>query len=111
MTKPGFGSGSATVSGSLQQIIKRGMLRVHFGAPHRIDDDGYRIDGARTPARGGHQPVVMIGRQQNQFPPAVPGDFHRLSPGAVLELAEFALKLQSSSPCHRKPRLIYVLYV
>jgi hypothetical protein len=86
---------------SLQQIIERGVFPVHFRAPDRIYYDRRRIDGARTPSRCGQKPVVMIGRHQNQFVPALPGDLERLSPGAVLELAKFALKFGESNPCHR----------
>jgi hypothetical protein len=52
MTKPGLGSGSATVAGSFHQFVELRLPRFHFGARHRVDDDAGRIPRPMAPLRG-----------------------------------------------------------
>ena len=93
MTRPGLGSGSATVAGSFHQLVELRPPRLHFGARHRVDDDAGRIPRPMAPLRGGHEPVVMVGRQQDELSAPVPGDLDRLASRHVLKLREFTLEL------------------
>ena len=58
------------------------MLRPHLGALDGVDRDSGRILRAMAAPGRGNQPVVMVGRDQDEFPPAMPRDLRR-SPQAA----------------------------
>src|SRR5712692_2820617 len=92
MTRPGFGSGSATDGGSLYQFVEIRVLRSHLGALDGVDDDRGRILRAMAPPSCRNEPVVMVGRDQDELPPTMPRDLHGLTQRPVLKFAKLALK-------------------
>jgi hypothetical protein len=100
MTSPGLGSGSGITTTSLQKIVETGLLRPHLRAPYRIRHDRSRLRRPMGPPCRGDKPVIVIGRHQYKFAPAMPRDFYRLPLGLVLELAEFTLELHCGGLSH-----------
>ena len=68
------------------------MLWPHLGSSHGIGHHIRRLRGPVASARGGDEPIVLIGGHQHQLAPAMPGDLHGLPLGLALELAELPLK-------------------
>src|SRR5947208_6832349 len=69
------------------------MLRSHLGALDSVDHDRSRFRRAVAPPGRRNEPVIMVCREQHEFPPAVPRYLHRLAQRPMLKLAELALKL------------------
>src|SRR5205814_1284478 len=78
------------------------MLRSHPGALDGVDRDSGRIPRAMTAPGRRNEPVVVVGRDQNEFPPAMPRNLDRLTQGPMLKLAELALKLDSCGLRHAR---------
>ena len=76
------------------------MFRIHFRPPNRLDHQGGRLISRAASAGSGHEPIIVIGGHENQFPPAVPGDLHRFAHGLMLEITKFALKLHCRCTSH-----------
>ena len=68
---------------SLEQFIKRGMLRVHLGPFNRVDHHLSRIDRSRGAPGGRRQPIIMLSRHQHEFLSAVTRDLYRLALGLI----------------------------
>ncbi len=60
------------------------MLRSHLGALDGVDRDRGRVLRAMAAPGGRNEPIVMVGRDQDEFPPAMPRDLHRLAQRPVL---------------------------
>lgn len=83
-----------------QELIERGVSRIHFRALDGLDDDGEGIGGFVRPLRSGLQPIIMFSGHENEFTAAMPGDLDRFALRLMLELAELALKFQSRGLSH-----------
>src|SRR5258708_2170500 len=61
-------------SSLVKQFVGCGVIGVHFGQSHRIDDDGCRISGAICSSTGSPYPVVLFSRHQYERAPAMACD-------------------------------------
>jgi len=77
---------------SLQEFVKRRVLRVHLGPLNGVDDYIESIARTMRPLRRCLQPIVMISGHQHEFTPPMPGNLDRLSLRLMLIFAELALK-------------------
>lgn len=92
--------------------VERVVTTVHFGALDGVDDHG---SGRRSPVcstRRRNQPVVMIGRHENQLAPPMPRDLDRRALRLVLEVANLPLKFQRRRSRHRlKSTIIQIIRI
>jgi len=71
------------------------VLGVHLGALDGVHDHGRCVGRAMQPLGGGDQPIILLGRHQDELAPSVPSDLDGLTLSLMLEFAEFALEFES----------------
>jgi hypothetical protein len=100
MTNPGFGSDKVTRRGSLQQFVEVRVLRAHLCPANRFNHYRGSLGRAMSTSGRRNQPVIVIRRHQDQFPPTMSRDLYGLTPSSMLDLAEIALELDCCSLGH-----------
>jgi len=87
-------------SSLVKQFVECGVIGVHFGQSHRIDDDGCRISGAICSSTGSPYPVVLFSRHQYERAPAMACDLDRPAACVSQKRFELASKLQNRNHGH-----------
>jgi hypothetical protein len=84
-----------------------GVFGIHFSPLDSLDNEGRGIDCTVAALRCRLEPVIVLGRHQHEFAPAVTGDFHGLAPRLVLEFPDFPLEFKGGGLGHSGPTKDY----